>query len=155
MVLPDTINSGSHEDGFAPLDQGRAVFSSTTLGGVGGYDLYIAEKAEGGWQVSPFPHNTAMADSHPVVTKDANVLIWYAHMPADAVYGSVDLFMSRFENGQWSTPQNLGPHINTAGIDYGAGVSGDGKKLFFSRDGILLEADLAVTISQAGYVVPE
>ena len=153
-VLPDTINSGSHEDGFAPIDSNRAVFSSTTLGGSGGYDLYIADNITGEWRVSPFPHNTAMADSHPVMTRDGGVLIWYAHMPMDAVYGSVDLFMSRFDEGEWSAPQNLGPHINTAGIDYGPGVSGDGYKLFFSRDGVLLEANLAVAIDHAGYVAP-
>ena len=154
-VLPDTINSGSHEDGFAPIDAQRAVFSSTTLGGAGGYDLYIAEKVKGAWQVSPFPHNTAMADSHPVAAQGGSVLIWYAHLPSDAAYGAVDLFMSRFDSGHWSAPQNLGPGVNTAGIDYGAGVSGDGKTLFFSRDGVLLETDLAAAINDAGYISPE
>ena len=153
-VLPNAINSGSHEDGFAPIDNQRAVFSSTTLGGVGGYDLYIAEKVKGEWRVSPFPHNTAMADSHPVVAQDGSVLIWYAHLPSDGVYGAVDLFMSRYEAGQWSDPENLGPLINTAGVDYGAGVSGDGQKLFFSRDGVLLETNLATAIKRAGYVEP-
>ena len=154
-VLPDAINSGSHEDSFAPLGKDRAVFSSTTLGGVGGFDLYLAEKQNGEWKTRPFPHNTAMADSHPVTTHDGKTLIWYAHLPADAVYGVVDLFVSHLEEGGWSAPQNLGPRINTAGVDYGAGISSDGKTLFVSRDGVLLETGLEAAIAHAGFVAPE
>ena len=153
-VMPDAINTGSHEDGFAPLGENRIVFSSTALRGEGGYDLYIAEKQIGRWIVQPFPHNTIMADSHPVGIKEGRALIWYAHMPSDKVYGSVDLFISYLKDGHWSAPQNLGPDINTAGIDYGAGVSGDGETLFFSRDGVLLEADLDFVIDHIGYVAP-
>ena len=151
-VLPDSINTGSNEDGFAPLGEGRAVFSSTTLGGVGGYDLYIAHQAGNGWIVTPFAHNTAMADSHAIATKDGAALIWYAHMPAGAVYGSVDLFVSHWEGRRWSAPQNLGPAINTTGIDYGAGISANGETLFFSRDGVLLEVNLETALSSAGFV---
>lgn len=154
-VLPDVINSGSHEDGFAPLGSGRAVFSSTTLGGAGGYDLYIAERAAEGWQVHPFAHNTEMADSHPVAVRNGEMLIWYAHLPSEVVYGAVDLFVSRRNGAGWSPPENLGPLINAAGIEYGPGVSGDGDTLFFSRDGILLEVDLAGALSRTGYVAPE
>lgn len=151
-VLPDTINTGSNEDGFAPLGPDTAVFSSTTLGGVGGYDLYIASREGDDWSVSPFPHNTAMADSHPVTTPDGKTLIWYAHMPLDAVYGSVDLFISQYDGANWTVPKNLGPMINTQGIDYGPGVSADGKTLFFSRDGVLLEVPLGEAVASAGFV---
>ena len=154
-VLPNSINTGSHEDTFAPLGAGRAVFSSTTLGGEGGFDLYVVEENDGDWDVTPFPHNTAMADSHPVATKDGATLIWYGHLPSDKVYGAVDLFFSRLENGTWSEPKNLGPAINTAGIEYGAGLSVDDEALFFSRDGVLLEIKLEAALGQAGYVTTE
>lgn len=151
-VLPDSINSGSHEDGFAPLGADTAIFSSTTIGGVGGYDLYIARKAGDDWSVTPFPHNTAMADSHPVATPDGKTLIWYAHMPLDEIYGAVDLFVSHLTPEGWNVPQNLGPQINSSGIDYGAGVSADGQTLFFSRDGILLQTQLKAALDSAGFV---
>lgn len=154
-VLPDEINTGSHEDGFAYLGEDRAVFSSTTIGGVGGYDLYIAKYKNEKWTVSPFPHNTQMADSHPVATQDGMTLIWYAHMPLQAVYGSVDLFFSEWKDGHWEEPSNLGPIINTQGIEYGAGISADGATLFFSRDGILLETNLQAALRDAGYIAPK
>lgn len=155
-VMPDSINTGSHEDGFAPLGSrgDRAVFSSTTLGGVGGYDLYIAEKTGENWRVTPFPHNTAMADSHPVVTPDGGHILWYAHLPSEQVYGVVDLFVSRLGPDGWSAPVNLGPVINTSGIEYGAGVSADGETLFFSRDGVLFQAPMTSVLAEAGYVAP-
>lgn len=152
-VLPNSINTGSNEDGFAPLGPARAVFSSTTLGGAGGYDLYFAQESESGWDIVPFAHNTVMADSHAVATHNGDTLIWYAHMPADAIYGSVDLFVSRQESNGWSQPVNLGPVINTTGIDYGAGLSADGETLFFSRDGVLLEVNLAQALNAAGFVL--
>lgn len=151
-VLPDSINSGSHEDGFAPLGDGRAIFSSTTLGGVGGYDLYIAHREGEAWSKTPFEHNTAMADSHPVTTKDGKTLIWYAHLPTEDIYGVVDLFVSHYGEEGWSAPLNLGPKINTGGIDYGAGFSADGKTLFFSREGVLMQADFETVLSEAGFV---
>ena len=151
-VLPDSINTGSSEDGFAPLEDGRAVFSSTTIGGVGGYDLYIAEPDGDDWSVTPFPHNTAMADSHPVTTTDGKTLIWYAHLPREAHYGVVDLFVSHLQEGEWSAPENLGPAINTSGIDYGPGDTADGRGLYFSREGVMYEVNLQAAIDSAGYV---
>jgi hypothetical protein len=155
-VMPDSLNTGSHEDGFTPLGGrgDRAVFSSTTLGGVGGYDLYVGEKSGDDWRVVPFPYNTAMADSHPVVTPDGEHLFWYAHLPSEDVYGAVDLFVSRLDSDGWSAPVNLGPVINTAGIEYGAGVSADGDTFFFSRDGVLFQAPIKPVIAEAGYVAP-
>ncbi len=151
-VLPDEINTGSSEDGFAPLGPNKAVFASTTLGGVGGFDLYIAEWSDGEWHVTPFPHNTLMADNQPLTARDGKILIWYAHLPTDQVYGVVDLFVSRYdEKAGWSLPENLGPIVNTAGIDYGAGISGDEERLFFSTDGILYDVNLDYVLSNSGF----
>lgn len=154
-VLSDAVNSGSHEDGFAPLGDGRAVFASTTLGGVGGYDLYLAVADGDDWAVTPFPHNTMMADAQPATTPDGRTIFWYAHMPADNVYGGVDLFMSQRTQSGWGTPVNLGPVINSAGIDYGPGVSANGETLFFSRDGILMEVGLASAVANARFVIAD
>ena len=42
-------------------------------------------------------------------------------------------------NGVWGEPVNPGEPLNSTGINFGAGLSGDGKTLFFSRDGVLYE----------------
>jgi len=47
--------------------------------------------------------------------------------------GGMDLYFSQFENGQWSTPQNLGPEINTTGNEVFPCITED-DKLYFSSD---------------------
>jgi hypothetical protein len=37
--------------------------------------------------------------------------------------------------GNWSSPRNLGPNVNTAGNETRATLSGDGRRLHFGRDG--------------------
>lgn len=49
-------------------------------------------------------------------------------------YGKVDLYISfRSDDGNWTTPQNMGNIINTAEIDADAVVTPDGKYMFFIR----------------------
>lgn len=150
-VLPDEINTGADEESYAPLGAGRGVFASARMGGAGGYDLYFAEDTETGWQVTPYPHNSMMADATVAATPDGNTLFYYAHLPTEEVYGGVDLFMTQRQEGGWSAPTNLGPLINTQGIEYGPGVSGDGETLYFSRDGVLMSAPLKPSVAAAGF----
>jgi hypothetical protein len=37
--------------------------------------------------------------------------------------------------GLWSKPSNLGPAVNTAGVEQRATLSADGKRMYFGRDG--------------------
>jgi hypothetical protein len=47
-------------------------------------------------------------------------------------YGGDDLYVSRFADGAWSEPINLGPEINTAEYEYGPWVTADGQYLLFT-----------------------
>ncbi len=47
-------------------------------------------------------------------------------------YGGDDLYLSRVNSGEWSTPLNLGSEFNTAEYEYGPTVSADGKYLYFT-----------------------
>ncbi|MCG8477240.1 MAG: hypothetical protein MI784_17375 [Cytophagales bacterium] len=67
----------------------------------------------------------------------------FAHSSAKAVLltlpnksNQLDLYVTyKDEVGVWSSPKNLGPHINTAGNEFAAFVSDDGRMLYFSSDG--------------------
>lgn len=51
-------------------------------------------------------------------------------------YGNEDIYVSFLrENGNWSTPQNLGPDINTYQQEMTPFLSGDNRLLFFSSNG--------------------
>lgn len=50
---------------------------------------------------------------------------------AQDVYVSFAWFLP----GPWSAPANVGPAVNTAGVEQRATLSHDGKRLYFGRDG--------------------
>lgn len=45
-----------------------------------------------------------------------------------------DLYVSKFENGEWQYANNIGKSVNSKYIESNASVSADGKTLFFSSD---------------------
>lgn len=51
--------------------------------------------------------------------------------------GLQDVYISYswFPTGGWSSPQNLGSAVNTAGVEQRSTLSDDGKRLYFGRDG--------------------
>ena len=49
-------------------------------------------------------------------------------------YGGLDLYRSVYRNGTWSSPQNLGPQINSAYDETTPFLARDGKTLYFSTN---------------------
>jgi OOP family OmpA-OmpF porin len=49
--------------------------------------------------------------------------------------GVDDIYISKFENGSWTEPQNLGSSINTKFQELSPSLSDDGKTLYFSSNG--------------------
>lgn len=54
-----------------------------------------------------------------------------------AAFGQQDIYISKswWPTGGWSSPKNLGPEVNTAGVEQRSTLSHDGKRLYFGRDG--------------------
>lgn len=150
--LPDEINTGAQEDSIAFAEDGTFVFTSDYRGGAGGFDLYIGQVPEDGdvWTFENFAHNTRMADTQVTMTRDGQTIFYYAHLPV--VRGIVDLFRADKVDGVWSEPVNLGPKINSEGIDYGAGLSADETLFFFSRDGQIMQIDAKIAMEATGQI---
>lgn len=69
-------------------------------------------------------------DSQPCLSLDGNELFF-----ASRRNGNADLYHCfRDEEGRWSEPENLGPVINTKGIEMAPFIHPDGKTLYFSSD---------------------
>ncbi|MBL7720042.1 MAG: OmpA family protein [Flavipsychrobacter sp.] len=51
-------------------------------------------------------------------------------------YGGKDIWVSRFEEGYWQAPKNLGPHINTRGDELTPYLHMDNRTLYFSSNGL-------------------
>lgn len=63
---------------------------------------------------------------------DETMVLYAARIPGG--YGGLDLYYSIFSEGQWSSPINLGPEINSAFDEAYPFLSSDGKTLFYSTN---------------------
>lgn len=80
------------------------------------------------------PNVRAREDGSFEIVYSSNRPTWGHNQPA---FGQQDVYYSRswWPTGSWSAPRNLGPSVNTTGIEQRSTLSNDGKRLYFGRDG--------------------
>jgi tetratricopeptide (TPR) repeat protein len=82
--------------------------------------------------VKAFPFNAVgISNTDPFLTDDGNTLYFSSNMSGG--FGGYDIYVSRFDGNQWSTPRNLGPEINTAGNEITPFVDVN-NNIFFASD---------------------
>lgn len=100
---------------------------------------------------SPYP------DYVPLITVDETVLYFTSRREGSSnnkkdVYGNYheDVYISRFKDGKWQTPENLGPPINSDTHDACVALNPDGQHMIVYRTAPdLITGDLYVTALQA------
>ncbi|HJW29221.1 MAG TPA: hypothetical protein VJ508_08200, partial [Saprospiraceae bacterium] len=109
---PCTFNADGTEMFFtrSNLIDGKAVMDEK---GQVQLKIYSATKGSEDWE-----NITALSFGsdqytvqHPALSGDGQYLVFSSNMPGG--YGGTDLYISNRLNGDWSTPINLGPAINT------------------------------------------
>ncbi len=121
--------------------------------------LYLAEMEGDSWKnPKAYPYNgTDYSTGYPSLSADGNTLYFASNRPGGQ--GGWDVYVSRYTNGQWSMPVNLGPPLNTPGNEISPFF--DEKDLFFASDwhrgygGLdvfkgVLEGDHAVDVKHLG-----
>ncbi len=75
--------------------------------------LYSAQWGADDWtNIKELPFNSDdYSTAHPSLSKDGNLLYFVSDMPNGV--GGKDIYVSRLENGQWTSPVNLGKTLNT------------------------------------------
>jgi len=75
--------------------------------------IIIAKRINGKWEiVKEFPfNNPEYSVGHPAITDSGDTLVFSSDRPGG--YGETDLYCSVRKNGEWETPVNLGPRINS------------------------------------------
>lgn len=118
------------------------------------FDIHQSSKKDGIWQ-APQPIsqlNTPSDDMEPYVYND-EYMFFSSNRPGGL--GGYDLYFSRYVEGQWSAPINLGEGINTAGDETGPFLDWDGKTLYFCSTGYsgFGDADVykVVRVGDTGY----
>ncbi|WP_373513239.1 carboxypeptidase regulatory-like domain-containing protein [Persicitalea sp.] len=95
--------------------------------------LYTAELRDGGWvTVQELPFNSdEYSTGHPALSRDGKSLYFVSDRPGGR--GGTDVYLSRWENGSWSQPLNMGPEINTKGDEMFPFVDENGNFYFASN----------------------
>jgi hypothetical protein len=97
-------------------------------------ELAIRRWSGGQWEPpQPLtPLNSPGWDGQPALAPDGSALVFVSDRPEGL--GGLDLYLSRrTPQGQWETPQNLGPMVNTADDEAMPQFLPDGRLLFTTR----------------------
>ncbi len=139
-----TLNSKYHEGSAVfTTDGNRIIFTrnnysknqyQTSEGGINKLKLYTAEQINGNWtSIEELPFNSdEYSTGHPALNPDNTLLYFSSDRPGGE--GGTDIYVSRFEDGNWTEPVNVGPEINTKGNEMFPFVDPVGN-LYFSSDG--------------------
>lgn len=130
------VNSDSNEYYISFTKTGDLFLGSSRLGGYGQEDIYVSEFVNNQY-TSPHnlgPHvNSDKSEFDPFISSDGTFVI-FASSKHDDSLGGTDLYVSKFEKGEWTKAINLGNKINTSTRDFCPYISPDGKYFFFSSN---------------------
>ena len=119
--LPDLINTPSGNEFYPSVsNNGNLYFTATKAIGIGKEDLYVSRWVEGKFtepEILPETINSATYEFNAYISPDEKLLIFSSYGRADDLGGG-DLYISRFVEGSWQVAKNMGPEINSKGLDY-------------------------------------
>lgn len=73
--------------------------------------------------------NTVYDEWYPVLASDGSFMVFVSTRPGGL--GSFDLWISWWEDGQWSAPENMGPNVNTASGESAPCLAENDTRLYF------------------------
>ncbi len=115
-------------------DGNSIYFSSDMPGGYGGADIYVIKKVGTTWgkpeNLGP-TINTIGNEGFPFFSGDT--LLVFAS-DGQTGFGGLDIFMSSYKNGVFSTPVNMMPPINSSADDFNLVFKNSKKEGFFSSN---------------------
>lgn len=96
-------------------------------------NIYQVENRLRRWRkAEPVPFNSHEYNvAHPAISRDAGTLFFASDMPGG--YGGTDIYVSYLLNDEWTTPENLGPRVNSEANEGFPFLSND-STLYFSSD---------------------
>ncbi|SKB77247.1 PD40 domain-containing protein [Dyadobacter psychrophilus] len=135
-----SINTGKNEYYMSFTQTGKMYFSSnggTDQASDKNYDVRSSLFSKSGFTPSiklGKAVNTEHYEADVFVSPDEQYIIFCSERPGGL--GKGDLYISfKSKSGEWQNAKNMGKEVNTEGYEFCPFVTGDGKYLFFSRDG--------------------
>jgi outer membrane protein OmpA-like peptidoglycan-associated protein/tetratricopeptide (TPR) repeat protein len=160
--LKGKVNTLFKEGGQQITPDGKwMVFSAKDYPeGLGSFDIYLSVQSDNGWSERIHAGNainTEYWESAPCLSPDKKQLYFSSDRPGG--YGGTDLYVSTLmANGKWSTPQNLGPNVNTPGDESCPFMHADNQTLYFNSNGHLGYGGTDLYLTQKtnqGFSVPQ
>jgi outer membrane protein OmpA-like peptidoglycan-associated protein len=136
--LKGFVNTNANEAAQTISQDGRQlIFTGCNYQeSYGACDLYISYLTPDGWSAPENlgdSINTEFWESGPSLSPDKKDLYFSSNRSGG--YGGSDIYVSHLlKNGRWSSPENLGPEINTAGDEYCPFIHADNQTLYFSSN---------------------
>lgn len=147
------LNTSDNQSSPSISSDGLSLFFSQ---GIGNEDIWVSTRATTSdpWgtpsNLGAVVNSTAL-DADPEISSDGLTLIFGSERSGGI--GGRDLWMATRSTSldPWGTPVNLGPTVNSSGLDEGASLSSDGLKLFFmsNRDNLSAPFDLWMTTRES------
>ncbi len=134
VALPAPID-GPGREFYPSIDaDGRLYFTATREDGIGGEDIYMAERDGEGW-AEPVnlgaAVNSPQAEYNSLIARDGSYLLYTSTRPGEP--GGGDIFVAfRGEDGAFLEAQRLPAPVNTKAHEYCPGLSADGSVFFFT-----------------------
>jgi outer membrane protein OmpA-like peptidoglycan-associated protein/tetratricopeptide (TPR) repeat protein len=143
--LPNNINSKYNE---GPTDFNKEetlmAFSRNnyykgrirrSIDGINKIKIFFADHNNGKFsKIRPFEwNNDQYSVGHPALTSDGKTMYFASDMPGG--FGGTDLYVTKFVNGTWTKPSNLGSEVNTEGNEMFPFVLTD-SLLYFASNGL-------------------
>lgn len=144
-VMSKRINTIFHEGPATFSEDGNSVIFTrnnfnlgeerTSVEGVNMLKLYGAAKNKKGKWSKPvaLPFNSDdYSAGHPALTNNGKTLYFSSDM--EGSYGNADIYITNLIDGEWTTPKNMGPEINTSEDELFPYISDD-NILYFASAG--------------------
>ena len=140
--MPEPFNVNDNEGGATlTADNNTLYYTVCKFDNVKKYlncDIYYSENVNGGWSpiksVSNKINLPGSWESQPTISADGRTLYFVSDRSGG--FGGYDIYRSiKSESGEWGTPINLGPLINSTGNEKSPFFHPDEKTLYFSSDG--------------------
>jgi tetratricopeptide (TPR) repeat protein len=153
-VRIDKVNTPLNEAAQSISQDGRwLVFDACTRrDGYGSCDLYISYMTDNGWSEAlnlGGVVNSEQWDVQPCLSPDKRDLYFTSTRPGGL--GGSDIYVTHLQaNGRWSTPENLGPQVNTAGDEACPFIHADNQTLYFTSNGHVGYGDMDIFLVRKG-----
>lgn len=163
--LGDSINTDGEEYmPYLTADGGTLFFTARKPGCIGGFnnynqsyleDFYTSKYENGSWReaqnIGP-PLNSDQNEGAATFSQDGRMVIFTA-CERRGGFGVCDLYWAVREGDTWTTPQSLGPRVNTPFWEAQPSLAHDNRTLYFAsnRPGGLGKNDIWVTRLEKGY----